>query len=112
MQAIPCANTQALNAYLREQDRAEQRQAWIEKEAEKKLAAMQPFAPGDLDEAVCEVMNDRNRRIAVLAAFASGDDTAIGAAIQAAIKSYWLDACKDKAADDYDDGAADNHYEG
>lgn len=106
----PCANTQYLNAYLRDEDRAYKRESWIEKEAEAKLKAMKPYTRGDLDEAVSEVMADKSKNAAILAAFAGNDDCALGAAFRAAVDAYWLDYCTNQAADDYDDGAAEPDY--
>lgn len=110
MYAIPCANTQYLNAYLHEQDRAYRRETWIQNEAEAKLKAMQPYTTGDLDEAVSEVMADKKRNGDVLKAFAATDDCALGKALRDAVDAYWLDYCTNQAADDYDDGAADPDY--
>lgn len=110
MPATLCANTQYLNAYLRDEGRAYERDTWIEKEAEAKLKAMQPYTPGDLDEAVSEVMADKKRNDEILAAFAGTDDCALGKALRDAVDAYWLDYCTGQAADDYDDGAADPDY--
>lgn len=105
-----CANTSALNAYLREQDRAEKRERWIELEAAVKYAEMQPLSRGDIDEALAEVMNDRAKAGVIASAFAGSDDADLGKAIRSAVKDYWMGYCTQKAADDYDDGAADPDY--
>jgi len=110
MQATPCANSQYLAAYLRDEDRAYRRDTWIENEAEAKLKAMKPFTPGDFDEAVSEVMADKTKNAAILAAFAGTDDCALGKALRDAVDAYWLSYCTNQAADDYDDGAADPDY--
>lgn len=108
--AIPCANTAYLNAYLCEQDRAERRDNWIELEAAVHFTEMQPLNYSALDEAVSEVMADGKRNTEILKAFAGGDDAELGAAIRAAVKAYWLDYCRMKAEDAYDDGAAEADY--
>ncbi len=107
MQATPCANTSALNAYLREQERAEKRQNWIELEGAVKFAEMQPFKPTDIDEAIAETLADKAKRAPILVAFAGNDDAALGTAIRVAVKAYWLTFCESEAADAYDDGAAE-----
>lgn len=119
MQATPCANTQYLNAFLRDENRAYERESWIQAEAESKLKAMKPYTPGDLDEAVSETMaapykgrEDKHakHRAAILAAFAGTDDCALGKALRDAVDAYWLDYCTNQAADEYDDGAAEPDY--
>lgn len=119
MQATPCANTQYLNAYLREQDLAESRQNWIELEAAMKLQALKPYTYGDLDEAMSETMalptpgrDDKHaeHRAAIHAAFAGTDDCALGKALRNAVDAYWLTYCTNQATDEYDDGAAEADY--
>lgn len=110
MQATPCANTQYLNAYLADENRAYARETWIQNEAEAKLKAMQPYTPGDLDEAVSEVMADKTKNAEILAAFAATDDCALGWALREAVHAYWLNYCTNQAADEYDDGAAEADY--
>lgn len=110
MYATPCANTQYLDAYLRDEDSAYRRESWIEKEAEAKLKAMQPYTLGEIDEAVSEVMADKTKNSAILAAFSGSDDCALGKAMRDAVDAYWLDYCTNQAADDYDDGATEPNY--
>lgn len=110
MYATPCANTQYLNAYLREQDRAEQRAKWVDLEAAVKYAEMQPLSYRNLDEAVSEVMADKVKCSEIVKAFAGTDNAALGAAIREAVKTYWLDYCTQQAEEAYDDGAAEPDY--
>lgn len=110
MPATLCANTQYLNAYLREQDRAEQRARWVDLEAAVKYAEMQPLTYRNIDEAVSEVMADKSKCGAILAAFATQDDCALGMAIREAVRRYWLDFCTQEAEEAYDDGAAEADY--
>lgn len=107
--SAPCANSQYLDAYLREEGTEYRRTTWVEKEAESMLAQMQPLNPDAIDEALSEVMNspESKDRAAVVAAFAGADDAVLGAAVRAAVSNYWLAYCVDKAKDAYDDGAAE-----
>lgn len=107
---ITCANTAYLNAYLREQERAEHRAEWVDLEAAVKYAEMQPLTYRNLDEAVSEVMADKAKCGEILKAFAGADDAALGAAIRAAVRTYWLDFCMVEAEEAYDDGAAEADY--
>ncbi|HBO83094.1 MAG TPA: hypothetical protein DD502_33750, partial [Cupriavidus sp.] len=90
-----------LDAYMRDLDRAEQRANWVDLEAAVKYAEMQPLPYRDLDEAVSEVMADKAKCGEILKAFAGTDDAALGAAMRAAVKAYWLDYCTQRAEGDY-----------
>lgn len=110
MQAMPCANTQYLNAYLREQDQAEKRADWIDMEASVKFAEMMPLSIADLQEGVSEVIEDKEIAKQLAEAFNGGSDADLGKLIRASVKAYWLKYCTQQAEDDYDDGAADPDY--
>ncbi|UIF90896.1 hypothetical protein [Cupriavidus sp. UYPR2.512] len=109
LNTAPCANSQYLAAYLREEGKEYRRTTWAEKEAESMLTQMQPLNPDAIDEALSEVMNSPKSpdRAAVLAAFAGSDNAALGTAVRAAVSNYWLAYCKTKAEEAYDDGAAE-----
>lgn len=110
MQATSCANTQYLNAYLREQDRAEKRADWIDLEASVKFAEMMPLSIADLQEGVSEVIEDKAIAKQLAEAFNGGSDADIGKLVRASVKAYWLKYCTQQAEDDYDDGAAERDY--
>ena len=106
-----CANTAYLNAYLRDQDAAEIRQDWIEKEAAHMLRAMQPWSRNSVDEALSETTCDLKRCTAIVAAMNGTDDAELGRVIRAAVSAYWMDYCMSEAAEAYDSGAAQEQPE-
>lgn len=106
-----CANTQYLNAYLAEQDRAEKRADWIDREASVKFAEMMPMNFSRIDEGFIEASaSDINIANQIREVFNGGSDADLGKLIRESVKTYWLKCCTQQAEDDYDDGAAEADY--
>lgn len=99
LNATPCANTQALNAYLAGIESADRREDWEEGRAAKILKDMQPFDGAAVSEALTEMDREGDAKLA--AALATGDDATAGAALKAAVLAYWTAYAKKKAEDDY-----------
>lgn len=93
-----CANTEALNAYMRKIDDGERRQEAIDEEVERLTeqgGEFYPFSTDHVAEAMSELgANDLDR----IAQFCDQTNVAMaGGALYYAIKNYWLHLAKSKA---------------
>lgn len=100
---MQCANSYYLAQYEANQIDADKRAEWIETQAKVKFAEMMPMSRSNFEEAICESVYGPDE-IKMLDAFNGQSDADLGKLIRAAVVSYYMDYCRNQAADEYDDG--------